>query len=107
MRQMAEKKKAVEMWRGLEKRAADLTELLRLAEEDTSLLGEIEAEIDKLSIQLDDLEFQMAFSGEFDNRNGIGNPRRRRRHRIAGLGGDVDANVPALGRAPWLQDGSA
>ncbi len=59
------------MWRGLEKRAADLTELLTLAEEDTSLLGEIEAEIDKLSTQLDDLEFQMAFSGEFDNRNGI------------------------------------
>jgi peptide chain release factor 2 len=71
MRQMAEKKKAVEMWRGLEKRTADLTELLTLAEEDTSLLGEIEAEIDKLSTQLDDLEFQMAFSGEFDNRNGI------------------------------------
>jgi peptide chain release factor 2 len=71
MRQMAEKKKAVEMWRGLEKRAADLIELLTLAEEDTSLLGEIEAEIDKLSTQLDDLEFQMAFSGEFDNRNGI------------------------------------
>jgi peptide chain release factor 2 len=71
MRQMAEKKKVVEMWRGLEKRAADLTELLTLAEEDTSLLGEIEAEIDKLSTQLDDLEFQMAFSGEFDNRNGI------------------------------------
>jgi len=71
MRRMAEKKKAVEMWRGLEKRAADLTELLTLAEEDTSLLGEIEAEIDKLSTQLDDLEFQMAFSGEFDNRNGI------------------------------------
>jgi peptide chain release factor 2 len=44
---------------------------LTLAEEDTSLLGEIEAEIDKLSTQLDDLEFQMAFSGEFDNRNGI------------------------------------
>ena len=61
----------VEMWRGLEKRAADLTELLTLAEKDTSLLGEIEAEIDKLSTQLDDLEFQMAFSGEFDNRNGI------------------------------------
>jgi len=59
------------MWRGLEKRAADLTELLTLAEEDTSLLGEIEAEIDKLSTQLDDLEFQMAFSGEFDNRNAI------------------------------------
>ena len=71
MRRMAEKKKAVEMWRGLEKRAADLTELLTLAEEDTSLLGEIEAEIDKLSTQLDDLEFQMAFSGEFDNRNAI------------------------------------
>ena len=71
MRQMAEKKKAVEIWRSLEKRAADLTELLTLAEEDTSLLGEIEAEIDKLSTQLDDLEFQMAFSGEFDNRNGI------------------------------------
>jgi peptide chain release factor 2 len=71
MRQMAEKKKVVEMWQGLEKRAADLTELLTLAEKDTSLLGEIEAEIDKLSTQLDDLEFQMAFSGEFDNRNGI------------------------------------
>lgn len=71
MRQMAEKKKVVEMWRGLEKRAADLTELLTLAEEDKSLLGEIEAEIDRLSTQLDDLEFQMAFSGEFDNRNAI------------------------------------
>jgi len=71
MRQLAEKKKVVEMWRGLEKRSADLTELLTLAEGDTSLLGEIEAEIDKLSTQLDDLEFQMAFSGEFDNRNGI------------------------------------
>lgn len=59
------------MWRGLEKRAADLTELLTLAEEDKSLLGEIEAEIDRLSTQLDDLEFQMAFSGEFDNRNAI------------------------------------
>ena len=31
-------------------------------------------------------------------------PSRRRRHRIAGLGRDADAHVPALGRAPRLQD---
>jgi len=71
MRQLAEKKSVVQRWRDLEKRVSDLTELLPLAEEDAALFSEIERELAKLSSQLEALEFQMAFSGEFDNRDAI------------------------------------
>ena len=71
MRRLAELKRVVQIWRELEKRVADITELSSLAEEDASLQAEIRAEIEKIASQLDELEFQMAFSGEYDARNAI------------------------------------
>jgi peptide chain release factor 2 len=71
MRRLAELKKVVERWRELEKRVADLDELISLAEEDASLQAEVQSEVEAVASLLDELEFQMAFSGEYDDRNAI------------------------------------
>jgi peptide chain release factor 2 len=71
MRQLAEKKKTVQQWRGLEKKLADVAELLTISSEDTSLQAELTKELDDLGSQVDTLEFQLAFSGEYDNRDAI------------------------------------
>lgn len=71
MRQLAEHTKVVEKWRGLEKKIADIAELIALSEEDTSLQVEIQSELDEMASYLDELEFQMAFSSEYDARNAI------------------------------------
>jgi len=69
MRQLAEQRKAVSRWRGLEKRASDVAELISL--EDSSLEAEIRSEVEKLASRLDELELEAAFSGEYDGRNAI------------------------------------
>jgi len=61
----------VGQWRGLEKKTADITELIPLAEEDTSLQAEIRSEIEAIASRLDELELEMAFSSEYDVRNAI------------------------------------
>ncbi len=61
----------VQTWRELEKRVTDIAELITLAEEDASLQGEIQSEVEEVASQLDELEFQMAFSSEYDKRNAI------------------------------------
>ena len=71
MRQLAEEMKVVLKWRGLEKKVAEMAELIPLAEEDVSLEAEIEAEIEKVASRLDKLELEMAFSSEYDARNAI------------------------------------
>ena len=71
MRQLAEQRKVTQRWRGLEKRVADSAELIPLSEEDTALQAEIRSEIDEVTTRLDELEFQLSFSGEFDARNAI------------------------------------
>ena len=71
MRRLAEQKKTVEQWRGMEKMVADLAELAHLTEEDESLQVEIQSETEKAEAALDKLEFQLAFSGEYDRRNAI------------------------------------
>lgn len=71
MRRLAECRKKVETWRELEKRVADLEELAPLSAEDESLQAEIQAEVEQLVSRLDELEFQLAFSGEYDERNAI------------------------------------
>jgi len=71
MRRLAELKRVVQIWRELEKRVADITELSSLTEEDASLQAEIQSEVEKIASQLDELEFQMAFSGQYDARNAI------------------------------------
>jgi len=61
----------VEKWRGLEGKIAEIAELIPLAEEDASLKAEIEAEIEKISSRLEELELEMAFGSEYDARNAI------------------------------------
>jgi len=69
MRQLAEQKKVVERWREVEKRVAEVAELVSL--EDSSLEAEIESEVEKLAARLDEMELEAAFSGEYDARNAI------------------------------------
>jgi peptide chain release factor 2 len=73
MRRLAELKKVVERWRGLERKIADITELISLESDEggASLDTEIQSEIEKIASQLDQLEFQLVFSGEYDSRNAI------------------------------------
>ena len=71
MRLLAEQKKVVQEWRELEKKVADIAELIPLAEEDAVLNEEIQSETGKVASRLDELEIQMAFSSEYDARNAI------------------------------------
>jgi peptide chain release factor 2 len=63
----------VEQWRGMEKKSLDIADLITLAteEDDTSLQDEIQSEVGTLTTQLEKLELELAFSGEFDSRNAI------------------------------------
>ncbi len=71
MRQMAEKTKVVQKWRGLQIRVTDIAELMALSAEDGSLQVEIEKELDELGAEINGLEFQLAFKSEYDERNAI------------------------------------
>ncbi len=73
MRLLSEQNGLVQSWRELEKKVTDIAELISLAveEDDTSLEGEIQSEIEKVTSRLDELEFQLAFGGEYDARNAI------------------------------------
>jgi len=73
MRQLAEQKRVVERWRGLEKQVADIAELISLIveEKDVSLEEEIRVEAERVAERLDKLELEMAFRGEYDDRNAI------------------------------------
>jgi peptide chain release factor 2 len=71
MRQLAEKTRVVQRWRGLESKLADLSELMEISLEDDALQAEVEKELNELTAYLDELEFELAFSGEYDARNAI------------------------------------
>ncbi len=73
MRRVAGLKKAVETWRSLEKRVNDVAELILLEaqNEESSLLPEIQTEIDDIITRLDELEFQLSLGGRYDSRNAI------------------------------------
>jgi len=71
MRQLAEMKRGVQPWREIEKRIADIAELISLAEEDASLEAEIRSEIEKVASQLYRLELERALGGEYDARDAI------------------------------------
>ncbi len=73
MRQLAEQKRLVGRWRGLESEIADLAEFISLAkeEEDTTLANEIQSRLDKVASRLDELDLEMAFGSEYDARNAI------------------------------------
>jgi peptide chain release factor 2 len=69
MRRLADQKKVVDRWRGMEKRTSEVAELAAL--EDDSLQGDIESEVEKLASNLDEMELEAAFSSEYDSRNAI------------------------------------
>jgi peptide chain release factor 2 len=69
MRQLAEQKKVVERWRGMEARAAEVAELISL--EDETLEADIESEVEELASRLDSMELEAAFSSGYDARNAI------------------------------------
>jgi len=73
MRKLADARQIVESWRTIEKRLLDVSELLSLAEadSDTGLADEIRTETETVSGDLEKLEFNLAFSGPYDNRNAI------------------------------------
>ena len=63
----------VEKWRTMEKRLTDIAELISLAEadKDTALAAEVQTEVEQASKQLEEMEFELAFSGQYDTRNAI------------------------------------
>ncbi|MFW6118660.1 MAG: peptide chain release factor 2 [Chloroflexota bacterium] len=73
MRQIGVKRNLVNAWRELEKKAADLQEMIVLAveEEDYSLKEEIQRELKKLSTRFEELESQQLFTGDYDSRNAM------------------------------------
>jgi peptide chain release factor 2 len=71
MRHLAELRRVVQRWRGVEKRVADIAELSSLSEGDASLEEEIQVETERVSSLLDEMELETAFSSEYDARNAI------------------------------------
>jgi peptide chain release factor 2 len=73
MRELRGQKNLVNAWRGLEKKAADLQEMIVLAigEEDYSLKEEIQLELKKLSSRFEQSESQQLFTGGYDSRNAM------------------------------------
>jgi len=73
MRRLAELKDETQTWRALEKEITDLAELadLALGEGSQSLEEEISSDLESVASRLEKLEFQLAFSGEYDDRNAI------------------------------------
>jgi peptide chain release factor 2 len=71
MRHLAELRRVAQRWRGVEKRVADIAELSSLSEGDASLAEEIQAETERVSSLLDEMELETAFSSEYDARNAI------------------------------------
>ena len=66
-------KEEVEEWHKLDGQASSLNELLTLAlkEKDDSLLDTMRGELAEISERLNDLEFKLVLSGEYDERNAI------------------------------------
>jgi peptide chain release factor 2 len=73
MQRLAELKKAVDAWRELEKKAADISEIISMesAEEEASLAEEIQSEVDSIASQIEEMELETALGGAYDHRNAI------------------------------------
>lgn len=73
MRELAQRRDRVEVWRGLERRARDAAELIDLAleERDEATAGEAARELDAIEAELRKREFELQLSGEYDARNAI------------------------------------
>ena len=73
MRKLASLNKEVDEWMGIESAARSLSELIDIAldDGDFSLYADFSGEVSDLTEKLDQLEFNLMLSGEFDRRNSI------------------------------------
>ena len=73
MRRLSSINETISSWRGLEKRVEEALELLELAQADSDeeMVAQVAAEAEAVEKDLDGLEFQLAFSGPYDNRSAI------------------------------------
>ncbi len=73
MRRMSALRDRATTWRGLETKVADLIELIDLAEaeSDDATAADVEHETSGIEQQLGELEFELTFSGPYDDRNAI------------------------------------
>jgi len=73
MRQLSALKEQTQNWRKLEQRVKDLTELvdISLQEEDLSMEQEVRTEVDKITAEVEKLDFLLLLGGEYDTRNAI------------------------------------
>ena len=73
MRRLSAVKEETQIWRGLERQANELMEIvdISLQEEDVSLEQEVQSEIDRISSKLDRLDFELLLSGEYDRRDAL------------------------------------
>lgn len=73
MQELATRRTRVDTWRGLERRARDVVELLELAmeEDDETVASAATTDLDEIEKQLRELEFQLELSGQYDARNAI------------------------------------
>jgi peptide chain release factor 2 len=73
MKRLASLRARGDTWRGIEKQVADLLDLIDLAEAepDAGIAADIERDVDAISARLDDLEFELTFSGPYDDRSAI------------------------------------
>lgn len=72
-RQASELRETVELWRGLEREATDLVELLDLAaaEGDSATAAEVATAVDALAARLHRLEFDLMLSGPHDRKDAL------------------------------------
>jgi peptide chain release factor 2 len=73
MRRLASIKSTIETWRSLEKQAREAIEMLELGESegDAEILTHVDQEAEGISRQLEQLEYELAFGGSYDERNAI------------------------------------
>ena len=69
MRELSYLRQEVGDWKGISARVADALELARLG--DGSLRGDLEAEVEAIRAEVDRLDFQTLFSGEYDDHNAL------------------------------------
>ena len=73
MRRLSRLQEEIEVWTELKAQTANSDELLTLAleEKDDSLLETFQTEIAGIESRLNDLEFSLVLSGEYDDRSAI------------------------------------
>jgi peptide chain release factor 2 len=73
MRRLSEIREQVTTWRGTQAKAREFSELLDLAEAegDADLAQAVAADVQQLAARLEDMELELALSGEYDRRDAI------------------------------------